>query len=334
MSPSGYAYAVARIRTLETTLVSPADVERIVRADETTLSGILEEAGLVPEGTDAGIARELDEALERGLDETLALLRSMVPDPALFDLLALSKDVLSLELFLKGKTEGVDLDRLAPAAGGVVPPETIRQCVANDQLWLLPEPLKEMAQEVVPKSERAEDPLAAIGHGLAHRYLVHALEVTRKAGDPWFIAWAVRQIDLFNLESFLRARATGLSRNEWERAAVPGGEIPLIDFRNIWNEPLEAAVEAFQFGPYGAIVASGVAGWQEHGDLVDWERARADFDLRCLEETKYETFSAGPLLLFWLRRKAEVRLARAAAVARRLARSREGTSRMVVRTDA
>jgi vacuolar-type H+-ATPase subunit C/Vma6 len=320
---------------METGLLTPSDVERITRSDLGSLGAVLQELGLVPEGTDAVDSAALDKALEERLDETLSVLRSMVPERELFDLFLLRRDVRNIEMILKSRAAGVPAGEMTLEESGLFSAEKLKEDVLTDHLELLPDALKEMTRAAIKACEVVDNPFAAVAHTLAREYLLLSLRLAEEKGERWFRAWAGRRIDLHNVGAFLRAKAEGLPLTDWEASAVAGGETSLLDFRAIWSEPLESLVERFQFTAYGRLIAQGVTGWKEHGDLIDWERAKAEFELSALEGTRTETtFSAGPMLLYWLRREAETRLVRSVAVAKRLNRSLESVNRMAVKTDA
>ncbi len=334
MTSDRYASSIARVRGMETRLLAPSDVVRITRSDLGVLGAVLQELGFVPEGTDAVDSTILDKALEARLDETLEELRSMVPDRELFDLFLLRRDLRNVEMILKSRVAGMTASEIELEYSGLCPADSLKENILMDHLELLPDPLKEMAGAAKTAGETADNPFVAIARVLAKEYLRHCVKVADAKGGHWFKAWARRCIDLHNLGAFLRAKLEGLPQTDWEPSFVEGGVVSLFDLRVIWSEPLESLVERFRYTEYGKPIARAVSGWKEQGDLIEWDRAFVEFELSALEGTRTEpTFSAGPVLLYWLIREAETRLVRSVAVGKRLNRSLESINRMVVKTD-
>lgn len=334
MTSDRYGYSVAQIRGMETTLLTASDVDRIARADLGALSAILQELGLIPEGVDAVDSATLDDVLEERLDRILRDLKDMVPDPELFDLFIIRRDISSIETILKAQSLKVSVDTVKLGKPGLYSTEDLKQNILTGHLELLGDPLKEMTRAAITESETAEEPMAAISRVFDREYLTYCKQVADNKGGVWFKDWAIRQIDIHNIDSLFRAKTLGIPKSEWEPWLVDGGTMSPFDFRSVWPEPLEVFAEKTAYTPYGEPTAAGVAGYKEHGDLIDWDRAKAEFELRALEGTRTApNFSPGHILLYWLLRKAEVRLIRTVATAKRLNRSRESILRMTVKTN-
>ena len=136
MNPSEYTYAVGRIRSNETKLLTAQDLNGLIAA------GGYEEA--VRRLNDRGYAIEGADyapALEKRLADAWALVESLLPDRSQFDSLLIENDFQNLKAAVKALVCGKDAAALT-FAPSVYDPALIREAVEKNDNEALPEPLR------------------------------------------------------------------------------------------------------------------------------------------------------------------------------------------------
>lgn len=152
MRETEYAYGVARIRANELTLLSAAEIDRLVAASgyKEALRILADNGWAAPEkGTD------LTAMLEAQSRETWALLTEVVPDIRELDSLIITNDFFNLKAALKA-TFSDDEPYLYTVTPSVHPPETICEAAATKRFELLPAYMQAPAEEAYDAIVRLE----------------------------------------------------------------------------------------------------------------------------------------------------------------------------------
>jgi V/A-type H+-transporting ATPase subunit C len=140
-----YAYAVARVRGMETRLLDRQWIERLLSE---TPAGVLKALGdSAYQDALAGVARpeDVEQGLEKALAETLQTIARVSPEPELIDLFRLRWDVRNLKSLIKASVL-----KMVDVAFGLAPG------VGHDFLYC----------RVVKKSRRCRPVLFILFHGI------------------------------------------------------------------------------------------------------------------------------------------------------------------------
>lgn len=219
-----YTYACARVKALESMLLSPSQVELLVSAKGTDeLYTALYDSYLAPylrHNTEHDILA----AIEEQVSDTKDLLISIVPRPRILDILWIKYDYHNVMVIVKGVRTGT-------AEGDI-----LSNCYAQGML----EPGKLLAQlrtgalssdgsELAIAYRKAMDSKSpdAIDEVCDASYFAHALRLAHACRDPFAISYVRALIDLFNIKTLARAelRETFRARH----ALVPGGSCPTFE---------------------------------------------------------------------------------------------------------
>ena len=271
-----YAYAVGRIRALESPLLSDAQLARLADAPDAgaALDGLREHlryAGTA--GVDSVAA--LDDALAGVLVDVCAEVRSLSRHPAVSDAWLARHD----------------LDRLKRALRDVAAASADKDdtSAAADIDW--PEALAGLAGPVTLAAQETGDPLI-IDEMLDTGYLDVLGRVGREAGCAFLSEYAKLACDVYNLRAFLRARASGLTPERRVRLFARGGTIPAEGFAAAFRDDGEAQVLL------GRSVLQGLADARGDG-----ESALEHMELACdnaltafVAQVKYMAFGIEPVL--------------------------------------
>ena len=99
-----YAYAVGRIKALETKLLDRSKIDRMIEAENVgDVLRVLSETEYGDMIAEIKSAEEFEGILYMGLKRTYSVARSFYPDPELVDLFTLKYDFHNLKVLLKSK---------------------------------------------------------------------------------------------------------------------------------------------------------------------------------------------------------------------------------------
>jgi len=300
--PLKYGFVNGRITYLETKLLTPHHVERLIEAEN------LEEALRSLAETDYGrVFEEVPEeevVVERNLmgylKEVLDSLEKDCPDRELFYYFRLKYDFQNLKTALKL--------RLGGEAGGTFSllgnykAEELNSLVLEGRYQELPEPYRGAIVDAVAKYEETENP-QQIDILLDRAYFTELSKVSRRQKRDFMISFTTTLIDLANLKMFLRARILQKTRGFLEGYFIDGGEIQKKELVSLFDEEETRVIEHFRGTDYYHLVRGGF----ERG-LNFLEVIINDFVSKKIAEFKYLIIGPEPVLRYLLWKENEVRM--------------------------
>ena len=127
MSQPSYEYGVARVRVLETRLLSRDRIERMADAlsAEEALK-ILAETSYAPLVAEVGSPYDYEEILVREMKRVRRFIEEISPEPDMIGLFFLKYDFHNLKVILKNKYLGNENDDLALSEMGTIPIDDLK----------------------------------------------------------------------------------------------------------------------------------------------------------------------------------------------------------------
>jgi V/A-type H+-transporting ATPase subunit C len=309
-----YAYAVARVRGMETRLLDRQWVERLLSE---TPAGALKALGdSAYQDALAGVTRpeDVEAGLEKVLADTLGTIARLSPEPELIDLFRLRWDFRNLKSLIKAAALKTAEGGLGLAAGvGTVPVEVLRKAVEERGFAALPPVLAGAARGALD-AYRDTNELSAIDRVCDAALWAHSLGTARSKGDAFLESYFRTEIDLGNVKTFVRMKEAGRDATDLAQTLIVGGTLDVPFFRGLLGEPTDAVARALEFGPYSEL-APVFRDWSpEKAHAL--ERACDNALLRKVESAKTVTFGIEPLVAYILRRQIEIKLVRTAVLAK------------------
>lgn len=299
--PIKYGFINGRITYLETKLLTPHHVERLIEA------GSLEEALRSLAETDYGrVFEEVpeEEVVERNLagalKEVFDSLEKDCPDKELFYYFRLKYDFQNLKTALKLRLTGESGDTFSLL--GNYRADELSSLVLEGRYQELPEPCRGAAVDAVAKYEETENP-QQIDILLDRAYFAELLNISREKKRDFIISFTRTLIDLANLKMFLRARILQKSRGLLEGYFIDGGRVEKERLMSLFNEGDETVVEHFRGTEYYYLVRGGL----ERGPAF-LEVIMSDFVAKKIAEFKYLIIGPEPVLRYLLLKENEVRM--------------------------
>ena len=309
-----YAYAVARVRGMETRLLDRQWIERILSE---TPAGALKALGdSAYQEALAGVTRpeDVEQGLEKAMAQTLATIARVSPEPALIDLFRLRRDFRNLKSLVKASVlrrgdEGFGF----VVDAGTVPLDVMRKAVEERAFAPLPAVLADAARASFD-AYRDTSELSSVDRACDAALWAYSLATARAKRNAFLDSYFRTEIDLANVRTFVRMKQAGRDATDLAQTLIAGGALDAGFFRRLLGEPADALARALEYGPYGALAPT-LRDWSpERGHAL--ERACDNVLLAAVDRAKMVAYGIEPLVAYILRREIEVRLIRTAVLAK------------------
>jgi len=308
MPQPSYAYAVARIRALENSLINADKAERMI--DGTSVQDVLKvlaDTGFAAASQDDS-SFNFENLLKEEVKSTTALIKSISPSPELTDLFLLKNDFHNLKVLFKTRVLNIDGDYLLIDAG-VVLLETLKLAVSSNNYISLPNYLKNAAEEIESMLSVKVDP-QKIDIKLDRAMFAHIVSVCNGAKDKFVSGYFQRLIDLTNIKTFLRLKKMGEGLELLREAIIPSGSFPFSFYSKAFEEPFERLLESLSYSKYDSVVNAGIQEFIKSSSLARFEKLTDDFLLRYIKSNKHNPFGIEPIIGFLAAKETETKLIR------------------------
>jgi V/A-type H+-transporting ATPase subunit C len=303
-----YAYAVARIRGMETRLLTRQSVERLLAESPAGALAVLSDTAYQEALGDVSRPEDIESGLARALSETLVTVASIAPEPALIGLFRERWDFRNLRSLLKAAVLRLDLERIGTADGpGLIGLPALEKAVQERDYSSLPEHLAEAARQA-EEEYRDSSELSSIDRAVDAGFWRHALVVAGEHENEFLVSYFGAEIDLRNVRIFIRVKAAGGDRDDLEAALIEGGKLERTFFGRFLEEPVEAFARALEYGPYGPL-ADVLRDWSSDRTPA-LELACDNLLLRLTEGGSRTAYGIEPLVRYILVRELELKLIR------------------------
>ena len=298
MADWDFTYAVARIRALESGLLSDSDVEAMTALkNEEQVIAFLKEKGWGDEESD-----DADAILEAETAKTSALVGELKVDPKVFEIFSYP------ELYhnLKAAIKTVCTESEHPGVFYDIPgfsSERMLEIVRNKEFNELPDHMRKAAEE-------AYETLLHTRDGQLCDIIIDraVLDATYKEGlkskEKIIKDYAKMFVAVSDIRIAARGCKTGKSREFLQRALAPCDAISTEALMNAASSSNEAVIEYLQSTEY-----AGAAAALEESPSA-FERWCDNQIIKTIEPQKYVTCSAGPIVAYYLARQNEIKMAR------------------------
>ena len=298
-----YAYAVTRIRVLETRLLDRGKIGRMLDArDAASALRVLGETEYAEVMGELVEGEEYEEILGAELKRVYRVVQSFSPDPDLIDLLRSRYDFQNLKVLLKAGHLGINRDDLLVDLGCIAP-ECLKEMAAGDYASL-PAGYRRVVEEAQEEFKNTGDPQIidlVIDRGM-YDYLYTNARVDFLKG------YLLRRIDLTNIKTAMRLKRSRTGVIRW--AFLPHGSVGPRLLLEAVREPWDAFGPKFSTTDYGVVVEEGLRQLEAKGTLTDYECLVDEYLLEYLRRAKYVPFGPEPILAYLLAKELEGRLVR------------------------
>lgn len=303
---SRYAYAVGRIRVLETRLLDMSKLGRMVEAksaDEALrILGETEYADLVSR---AAGPHDYATVTAGEITRVYSLMKKLLPDDALVDLFLIKYDIHNMKVALKAQFQGQNFEHLFIDAG-LVPAKLMPYVCQQEKLPNVPPEYYAFAAAAAQAYEESKDP-RVIDLVLDRMQYSHTVSMAEKHGYALLARLFSSQADLANIRSLVRTKRLGRGREFLAENLLAGGTLPQAAFLEALTEDWSAIIARFSSSPYRAVVEQGINALLESRGLTTLEKLSDGFLANLLRSVRFQAFGPDPVINYVLAKENEVR---------------------------
>lgn len=294
MKDTDYAFAVARIRSNESKLLSSSELNAVISAPTYKEAvNLLNEKGYEIKSTD------YSQALELRASRYFTLVREVLPDQKLFESLLIKNDFHNLKIVLKSFFLEQNFDRLFEYPS-VYSPEEIKNCVFSGKFDSLPECMIsacKKAYSVLSKTKYAQ-----LSDCITDRFsMEETVKAAEKSGEHLLRDIAHKETACADIKILYRCILTGKDRDFMNEAVA---ECNGFCKKDIISAALGGTEPFFEFLLH-----------TEYADTVDaLKTGTAEFERLCdnkvmslLADTKTEVFGISPIVAFYYAVQTEIK---------------------------
>ncbi len=309
-----YAYAVARVRGMETRLLDRQWVERLINDTADTALKTLSDSAYQEAVSDVSRPEDLERGLEKAQAETLSVVSGISPEPALIDLFRARWDFRNTKSLLKAALLKLEASPIGTVDGtGLVDLPLLEKGVQDKDYSALPDVIADAARRA-EEAYRDRSELVVVDQIFDVAMWQHSIAVAAEYGNDFLVEYFRTEIDLANIKAFVRAKESGGDTSDLARVLVQGGFVEPSALEAALGEPMDALSRTLEYGRY-PVVAVALREWSS--DKTRALELAADNELlRLTEAARMEAYGIEPLVRYILLRQTEIKLIRAAVIAK------------------
>ena len=310
-----YAYAVGRIRALETRLLDRADIGRLLEAESASETlKTLSEGEYESSLSSIGDAADFETALNMERERIYDLIDKLSLDPALTQMFRIRWDFHNLKVLLKSsyleRASSDDDDVLIES--GLIPIENLRSAITpNDEggSIKLPDYIQNALDDA--QAEYAEDQNPQMIDIMIDNHLQSFLyQCAADYPSPFLCGYFEAMADLTNIKSFIRMKMLDESVRMLDMVLMPHGSLDQGMYIGQFDETVENFAGIVSNTPYAELVTEGLRIWSEEHSLAAYERLADNYLIDYIKPAKYIVFGVEPLIAYLLAKEHEMKLIR------------------------
>ena len=301
MDRTAYAYIVARLRALETRLISAGFVERMIDADSAneafrSLNDLSFLSGCMGEYT----VNEFQSVLAKGLQKMLRLFNRMAPHPEVVNFLNLKYDFHNLKIALKAyltKKNFADVSHALLDVGSFSK-DRWEEFVLEGTVPPLTDGMQKTLNEVNVEYEKNEDP-QIVDMLVDKHYVEEMLVLAKKMDSDMVIGYLKKLIDLTNLRSFIRCKELDKKETYFESVLMFGGNTDTNAFTKNYKKGYEDLRSTLEKKMYGSGLVEALDEFIREKSLFLVEKKASELLQEFMKESNRIAFGPEPVFTFF-----------------------------------
>ena len=294
MGEKNYAYSVARVRSKEAFLLTGSDLEQLLSADSYGAALRL----LRDKGYDSADNAEESGSLTIGAEQELWTFLTEIAEEHLLHFLQLPQDYHNIKASVKAVFSNQDPEPFLLPYGSIDGGQ-IAACVKQRKFAPLPQKLAETAEEALRLLFQMQDGQACETY--IDRERLYAMETAAKdTGDAFLQSYTTLFVNFSNWKTALRCTMMQKSEDFLRYALYPGGTLYLDGLVKAAASGTDALAERLE--------------QEGHPDGAEsMKQSASAFETWCdnqcmnfLEQAKFESFSAAPILAYFYAKQTEL----------------------------
>jgi len=300
-----YTFATARVRVLESQMLSPAALSDMANAENFEQAADSLAAGeyAIPKGERA--FTDIENILQRRRSQARELFKDLMIDQPLVKLIRAREDFANMRLAIRRKlTEkplGTDYSN-----DGNVPAELFEEIFEEENYSPLPDYMQEAIERAVLAYYQQKD-IRQIDYALDSLQAQYNLRQAGRLNSIFLLGLFRIQIDLTNIRTMLRLK---FAESQQRNVFLSGGYVQPQRFIHALDVGYEAIAPLFFATPYYDVVESGVAYFVPNKSFLRVEHNCEEYLMGFLRSTVQITAGPQPVIAYLLMKENEIRRVR------------------------
>ena len=307
-----FAYAIGRIRVLETKLLNANEVERMVGAkDAKDAYRILNETEYSSHLGDVDQIESFQEVINHGLLKAKNNLVQFSPNQRLLDIIWFRYDIHNLKTLIKGKEGDKPFEEIEPylVPLGRVDLKTLRRYIYDNErsvgfgIDLVDEKRLMQAVDEAMRLYQAHNDSQAIDLTLDKAFFELIFEIVESFHNSFLLDFVQKSIDLANLNAFLRIKLQDRSQELLKKVLIKHGKIDPNVLVESFKKDLNQFKNVLKNTDYAAEISEGIDYYQEHQSFTKLEKLCDDHRIEFIKNARNLSFGPEPLIAYFWAKK-------------------------------
>ena len=304
MDRMDYGQSVVTIRVLEKRLLTRNRLERMIEAEtpEEVLK-LLGETEYSQDMADIQGSQDYETILKRETERVFSIVRSMVKNTAIVDILSLKYDYHNLKVLLKSKITGKDFSSLVMQAGTIDAGKfkTKFELQSND----LPQGILDAINEVQKDFEENHDP-QRIDILVDKHYFKNLSRLSKEIDVKVITDYVEGLIDFQNMITLFRVKKQNRDARFLETVIFEDGTISKNKIVESINDNTDTILNKFKKEKLGIYLTKGLEVFSETKRLSELEKISDNYLMELNKESKYVVFGPEPLFTYLVAKEREI----------------------------
>lgn len=306
MARGKYLYATGRIRSLENKLLSQNDVDRMVDAkDADAAFKVFNDLSYADELSEVEKSEDYAEALKHDLIQVKRVLKQIVPDKSMLDLLFAGYDFHNMKLFFKAKFLEKDLSEYESRLGNA-DIANLKDFIIKDVKTSVPDKYRNIVNDANKIFDKEKSGFI-IDSYIDSKYFEFIKDIIRNLDSIYIKNLARLWIDIANVKIFLRGKKLGIDIEKVREYLTDGGKIMKSSLENYYPKDLKEAAVVCASGFEDKEVKDAIKEYIEGGELWRLERAFENYEIKQIGNAKFIAYGPEVVVAYYLAKKNAVK---------------------------
>ena len=308
MDRMDYGQSVVTIRVLEKRLLTRNRLERMIEAQtpEEVLK-LLGETEYSQDMADIHGSQDYEIILKRETERVFSIVRNMIKNTGIVDVLSLKYDYHNLKVLLKSKITGKDFSSLLMQAGTIDASKfkVKFETQSND----LPQEIMEAIDEVQKDFEENHNP-QRIDIIVDKHYFRNLSRLAKEIDVKVITDYVEGLIDFQNMITLFRVQKQKRDARFLETVIFEGGTISKNKIVASINDNTDTILNKFKKEKLGTYLVKGLEAFSETKRLSELEKISDNYLMELNKESKYVVFGPEPLFTYLVAKEREINAVR------------------------
>lgn len=308
MDRMDYGQSVVTIRILEKRLLTRNRLERMIEAQtpEEVLK-LLGETEYSQDMADIHGSQDYEIILKRETERVFSIVRNMIKNTGIVDILSLKYDYHNLKVLLKSKITGKDFSSLLMQAGTIDASKFKAkfESQSND----LPQEIMEAIDEVQKDFEENHNP-QRIDIIVDKHYFRNLSRLAKEIDVKVITDYVEGLIDFQNMITLFRVQKQKRDARFLETVIFEGGTISKNKIVASINDNTDTILNKFKKEKLGTYLVKGLEAFSETKRLSELEKISDNYLMELNKESKYVVFGPEPLFTYLVAKEREINAVR------------------------